>query len=162
MIVAALATAIAALALGIRGGSTESFLSRWLAEWRKYLRKYVHDDERRARAEAIVNQQFEQLDAYFVDIDVQLRALYDIHRDYDASSDDYVPYIDDMFARFGELQHEQITAFSQMHRTLTADEWNSIEARIGKRIDESQAKVAKAAGTAKGGECLKTAEKAKK
>jgi hypothetical protein len=144
MILAALATAIAALALGARGRSTESFLKAWLEEWRKYLRKYVHDEQRRARAEAIVDREYQQLDAYFVDVDVQFRALYDVHRNHDASFADYVPYIDDMVTRFGELQHEQVAAFCEMHRTLSTDEWNAIEARIGERIDKQQAKLAKA------------------
>lgn len=147
MIWAAIATAIA-VALGVRGGSPESNVAMWLDEWRNHLRRYVRDDERRAAAEAILDDEFEHLEAYFLAVDVQMHALYDVHLDYAANLDDYVPYIDDMLATFGELQHQQVAAFSEMHSALRADEWSTIEEHVGKQIVRDQSKAAKRAAKA--------------
>jgi hypothetical protein len=135
----ALAAAIA-LALGARSGQSESILLRWLNEWRKHLRRHVEDDKRRAAAEAILDDEYEHLDGYFVTVDCQMRALYDVHRDYAANFGDYVPYIDDMLATFGELQRHQVAVFLELHSTLTADEWSAIQQRIGNELHERQAK----------------------
>jgi hypothetical protein len=137
MIWAALVTAIA-VAIAAHGGHTESVLVRWSNEWRKHLRRHVHEDERRAAAEAILEDELERLDGYFLAADTQLRAFYETHRDHAANFDDYVPYIDDMLALFGELQHHQVAAYRELHSTLTAEEWNAIQQRVGNELHERQ------------------------
>jgi hypothetical protein len=136
----ALAAAIA-IALGARGGSSESVMLTWLNEWRKHLRKHVRDDERRAVAQAIIDDEFDHLDGYFLDVGLQMRALYDVHRDYAANFDEYIPYIDDMLAMFGELQHHQIAVYRKLHSTLTDDEWDAIQREIGKTLRKRLAKA---------------------
>jgi hypothetical protein len=70
-----------------------------------------------------------------------MRALYDVQRDHAANFDDYMPYIDDMLAMFGDLQHHQIAVYRKLHSTLTADEWDAIQREIGKNLHKRLAKA---------------------
>jgi hypothetical protein len=140
---AALAAAIA-IAIGARG-PTQSVVAVWLDEWRKHLRKHVHDDQRRATAEEILDAEAEHIETYFEVVEVQLHALYGVHRDYAATFEDHLPYIEDVAAQFKQLQHQQVAAFRKMHGTLAADEWAAIRAQVGEQIDKREAHEAKVA-----------------
>lgn len=131
MILFAIASALA-IALGIRKPKT--LLMAWLADWRRYLRKDVKSDERRAAATSILDAHVDELEAYFQAVDRILARAYDVHRNYDATASDYQPCLDAYMERLRATQRRHIAAMLQIHDVVEPSEWSAIQADVQRQL----------------------------
>lgn len=143
MLIAAIVAAIA-VAAGVAAGGGADVFAQIFKDWKKWLRKYVKDEEKRAQAEEILERFRDDVHDLHEGVSKNVNALGDVHRTYASTMDQYQVHIDRLAADMLTSQVDMLDIAIEIQEVLGPETYGKIAAEVRKEADKRDKKLGKA------------------